>query len=178
MSSEDANIRSQQRQQLESLLSAGNADCRFQMSYPAGQEPATAAGDLAASGKVGELISATVAPGAVNLTSTTAANVASIALTKGDWDVSGVVNYTPAASTSITTLAQGASTSTGALGAQDTYSGQVRAAWVPGANVLTEVIPNQPLELASNTTVYLVALATFSVSTLTAGGTIRARRRR
>lgn len=177
MGSEDLAIRSLQRQRLEDLLSAGNADCRFAANVP-GRFVGTATNDDAPAGDVGEVLSTTVAPATVSLTSTTAANVASVALTPGDWDVSGVVNYTPNAITSVTVMSQGASATTATLGAQDTYSTDANAAEIPGANVITKVIPTQRFKLASLTTVYLVALAVFTANTLTAGGTIRARRMR
>lgn len=129
------------------------------------------------SGCVGEILTATAAPAAVALTTATAATVTSVALTAGDWEVSGVVNYTPAGTTSITILGRGANTTAATLGAQDTYAQFANAATVPGAVVITEMIPNQKFSFsAASTTVYLIARATFTVSTLTAGGTIRARR--
>ncbi len=179
--SQDLGIKQQQRRAIEDLLSVGNADCRLALST-GGQFPATGTNDDAAAGDLGEVMTATAAPGAVNLSTGTAANVATLAgLTGGDWDVDGVVNYTPTTGTSVTQLAQGASTSTGALGAQDTYSQDLFAAIVPGSgNLITKVIPTQRIKVAAgvSTPIYLVAKATFSVAALTAGGTIRARRPR
>lgn len=133
--------------------------------------------DNAAAGYVGEYTSAAVAAGsAVSLTTATTANVTSISLTAGDWDVDGIVQYTPAASTSVTQLTQGSSSTTATVGAQGTFS-----KWVTAANVLTAVdpawvIPTTRVSIAATTTIYLVANATFTVSTLTAYGLIRARR--
>jgi hypothetical protein len=141
-----------------------------------GQNPGTPTNDNAAAGDVGEYIVSTVAANTVALTTTVTANVTSISLTPGDWDISGQVNYTPAASTSITTLAQGNSVNTGALPGLDAFSQFSSDAFVPGANILA--LPFMPTRrsLASTTTVFLVANATFTVASLTAGGTIRARR--
>lgn len=136
----------------------------------------TATNDSAAAGDVGELLTATAAPAAVALTTATQANVTSVSLTAGDWEVSGEVNYTPAGTTSITVIGQGVSTTSATLGAQDTYSQDAFAANVPGAIVITKIAPTIRISLAATTTVYLVARATFTVAALSAGGTIRARR--
>lgn len=127
-------------------------------------------------GGVGEYVTGTAAPGAVSLTTATSATVTSISLSAGDWDVDGVVNYTPGATTSITIIGQGASSTAATLGAQDTYTREAYPATIPTAIVETKQIPTQRFSLASTTTIYLVAQATFTASTLTAGGTIRARR--
>lgn len=136
----------------------------------------TTTNNSAQAGSVGELLTATAAPAAVALTTTVAANATSVSLTAGDWDVSGCVNYTPGATTSISALAQGASSTTATLPAQDSYAQLALAAEVPGAVVITQPIPTQRFSLSGTTTVFLVARATFTVSTLSAGGTIRARR--
>lgn len=137
----------------------------------------TTTNDAAIAGGVGELLSGTVATGAsVSLTTATAANITSVSLTAGDWDVTSVVDYNPGATTSITQLSQGVSSTTATLGAQDTFSQTSVAANVPGANVIALPTPVTRISLAATTTIYLVAKATFTVSTLTAFGTIRARR--
>lgn len=138
---------------------------------------ATQTNDNAATGTIGEYVTATAAPGAVSLTTAVAANVTSISLTAGDWDVSGVVNFTPTATTSIAVLAGGPSSTTATLGAQDTFFRSSNATQVPGTTVV--IAPPTPVvrfSLSGTTTVFLVTQATFTLSTLTAGGTIRARR--
>jgi len=61
------------------------------------QQEGTNTNDNAAAGQVGEFVSQTVLSGsAVSLTTGTAANVTSISLTAGDWDVEGVVLTAPA----------------------------------------------------------------------------------
>ena len=137
----------------------------------------TVTNDNANTGYVGEYVSSAVAAGsAVALTSTATANVTSISLTAGDWEVTGIVQYTPAAATSVTQLTQGSSSTSATLGAQGTFS-----KFVTAANILTAIDPawNLPVtrfSLAATTPIYLVTNATFSVSTLTAYGMIRARR--
>jgi hypothetical protein len=128
---------------------------------------------------IGGYSSSSVASGsAVALTSTTAANVTSISLSEGEWDVSGVVGYLPAASTSITVLNGGASTTSATVGTTGAVFNFSQAAVVPGAVGQEFSIPTSRIVVAagSTTTVYLVARATFTISTLGAYGTIRARR--
>jgi hypothetical protein len=128
-------------------------------------------------GAVGSYASATVASGsAVSLTTATPANITSISLTPGDWDVTGVVDYTPGTITSITILQQGIGLASATFGPQDTYSMETNAAEIPGANQIANPTPVVRVNVTATTTVYLVASATFTASTLAAYGTIRARR--
>jgi len=126
----------------------------------------------------GEAIQSTIAVGsAVSLTTGTSATVTSISLPAGEWYVNGQVDYRAGASTSITILTQGISTTAATLGAQDTFSRSVSAAFVPTAsNDVGLPMRGQLFTLTATTTIYLVANATFTVSTLSAYGTIEARR--
>lgn len=136
----------------------------------------TTTNDNAAAGYVGEYVSATAAVGSVSLTTSTPTNITSISLTAGDWDVSGDVAYSAAGTTSVTLFAQGISATSATLGALGTYTQRAFAAQVPGTNgniLSTSMIR---ISLAATTTIYLVAQSTFTVSTMTAGGIIRARR--
>src|SRR5579863_4104971 len=73
----------------------------------------------AAAGSVGEIIRSTIPSGsAVALTTATPANVTSVALTPGDWDVWGVVDFNPAGTTSITQLISSMSLTTATLSTQ------------------------------------------------------------
>lgn len=143
----------------------------------------TTTNDSAAAGYVGEIISATVTSGsAVTVATGSATPITSISLTAGDWDVSGTVDYVPNAATSVTTLAQGAQSLNGcmtngpALGSQDTFSLWETAANIIGASNPAWQIPTSRISITSTTTVCLIAKASFSVNSLTAYGTIRARR--
>jgi hypothetical protein len=128
-------------------------------------------------GAIGAYVAGGIASAAaVSLTTATPANVTSISLTAGDWDVYGTVDYTPGATTSISILQQGISTTTGAFAEADTYTMQSMAAEVPGANQIANPTPVVRLNLTATTTVYLVTSATFTLSTLAAYGRIRARR--
>lgn len=128
---------------------------------------------------VGSYKSSSVASGsAVSLTSTTAANVTSITLTEGEWDVSGAVGFIPAGSTSITALAGGSNATTATIGTTGDAFVRASAAVVPGAVGQVTTIPTTRYVVAKGATqvVYLVARATFSVSTLGGYGIIQARR--
>ena len=125
----------------------------------------------ALAGFVGEVISNTAS--GVSLSGNIAANITSISLTAGDWDVMGSVNYVPATGTTtnytITSISVNSAT-------HATYitSGGARIASTASAYAA----PTTRISIASTTTVYLVGTAQFSVSTMTAGGLIYARRRR
>lgn len=113
----------------------------------------------------------------VALITDTAKTVVSLALTPGDWDVSGVVAYVPGASTSITFLRQSISATADTDGAAIASRASASAAVVPGAtNTPNHDTPVVRLNLTAPATYYLVAHAVFSVSTLSAYGIIRARR--
>ena len=128
---------------------------------------------------IGSYLSSSVASGsAVALTSTTAANVTSLTLTEGEWDVSGAVGFLPAGSTSITALAGGSSDTTATISTTGDAFVKASAAVVPGAVGQVIAIPTTRYVVAAGATatVYLVARATFSVSTLGGFGKIQARR--
>jgi hypothetical protein len=130
-------------------------------------------GSNAAAGNVGEYQSVTVST-AVSLTTTTYINIASLSLTAGDWDVQGVVDYLPAASTVIgeqVASISTASATTGGLG----FTAAIAGAVVTGTG---HVIPTpvSRLSLTTTTTVYLVGWASFNTSTCTAQGFLSARR--
>lgn len=123
-------------------------------------------------------VSSVVASGsAVALTTATVANVTSIALTAGVWDVTGVVDFHPDTTTTSTYMRGGSSTTSATLGAQDSYFSNTFAIATTAVDA-SEVIPVTRYTVPSNatTTVYLVAVAGFAISTMTAYGTIRATR--
>lgn len=146
----------------------------------------TTTNDSASGGFVGEQIIASVATGsAVSLSTGTAANVTSVSLTAGDWDVSGCIVFKPGATTSITLLGAAISATTNAVPAvigqnstNDFLVQNASAAFVPGSNDDTLCIPPVRVSLSTTTTTYLVGKATFSISTLAEYGQIRARRMR
>lgn len=146
----------------------------------------TSTNNNAAAGQVGEVVASSIASGAaVALTTGVTANVTSISLTAGDWDVTAQVDHLLGATTSITQLNAGISLATGTLAAQaggsglgtDPTSTESFAAMIPTANISQAVGPVR-ISLSVTTTVYLVAQDAFTVSTASAFGTIRARRER
>ena len=141
----------------------------------------TTTNDDAAAGSVGELILGTLDVSTpVSLTNATNADIVSISLTAGDWDVEGLIGFSSGATTNITQLFAWSSSTSATLPASTLYVKQQSptAGVVVGANTQSFTIPFLRLSLASTTTVYLSARASFTISTLSAYGRIQARRRR
>jgi hypothetical protein len=119
----------------------------------------TTTNDSASAGDKGEVITSTVAAASpVGLTSTTVANVTSISLTAGDWDVFGMIGFI-----------RGSGTCTGYIGGITTSSAGVpdesSAAEQTGISMtgnIREAVPVTRVSIASTTTYYLVAQAFFS----------------
>ncbi len=135
----------------------------------------TSTNDNAAAGSVGEFVSSTVTLGSpVALTTATAANITSISLTAGDWDVSGNTNvlYTGANTVSIGWIS---TTSATLPDADKRYQISITNA---GTVVEAVGIATSRLSLAGTTTVYLSVSATFSTGGASGYGNIYARRRR
>lgn len=138
--------------------------------------------DSASAGDIGEYASSTVASGsAVSLTNETAANVTSISLTAGDWDVSGIVSFSGPDTTNVNYIIGSISTTSATL--DTTPDRRFDAGWgtggtnPQGGGVLPSTHPGPTrISISSTTTVYLVAQAKFQTNTLSAFGTIRARR--
>jgi hypothetical protein len=127
----------------------------------------------------GEYSSATVASGsAVALTTATPANVATLSLTAGTWDISGTIGFTPAVTTSITNLQGGVASVSATLPGVITGGqfGAFMTATVPGAVQPAYSTGTRRLIIAATTSVYLVAQASFTVSTMGAFGFLGARR--
>jgi hypothetical protein len=139
----------------------------------------------ATAGNVGELITATVIAGsAVSLVTATAKTVTSISLTPGDWDVSAVGDFTLTGATT-SFFRTGVNVTTNTLPSQIGGSGIGTDPMVRLPLVLTTTtsdygqgLPPVRVSLAATTTIYLVCEATFSAGSVSAFGTIRARRMR
>lgn len=144
-----------------------------------GQIRATATNDSAAAGRVGEYAVSTVTQAnGFSLTTATNTNITSVSLTAGDWDVWGVVNFDAAGLTGETaqayvSTASAAQNQTDALG-----GGYVPVTAFTQNGFVVQPTPAIRLSLTGATTVYLGALAVFSTGTITAYGTLRARRAR
>lgn len=142
-------------------------------------EPGVIDASSSGAGNVGEVVSSLVASGsAVSLTTATPANITSISLTAGDWDVQANVNVLGASTTTAAAALQqvGISTTSATL---PTDGSQVIVA-VPVATTTSfntgASIPRVRINVSITTTVYLVAEATFTAGTVTAYGGITARR--
>ena len=136
----------------------------------------TATNDNADAGIVGEYVSSTVAASGVGLTDATFANITTISLTAGDWDVSGVVGVTTGAGTTIAYINYGVSTTSATNGALGQMGSLTTNATIAATTDFVTPVPTTRLSLASTTTVYLVTRVSFAVSTANAYGVIRARR--
>jgi len=142
----------------------------------------TTTNDNAAAGSVGQLLETIVLIGsAVTLTTATAANMTSVSLTAGDWDVWGEIWFT-GGGTTLLQRADAAITSTSALiptapastTSQILNFGSASAFGSIGPPVF--VVSQTRITIASTTTIYLPVRAYFTVSTCSAYGMIAARR--
>ncbi|WP_109477725.1 hypothetical protein [Paraburkholderia sp. C35] len=131
-------------------------------------------GSAAAAGQVGQVL--TNATAGTSLTTGTPANATSVSLTAGDWDVQCSATYIPGASTTISTLVQGVSTTSATFPAVNSgaYS-QIIASFTTGQGQIA-FTPVTTINVSTTTTAYCVAQAAFGVSTMTVSGFIRARR--
>lgn len=138
----------------------------------------TTTNDNAPAGSVGETIESTVLVGsAVALTTATTANVTSISLTAGDWDVWGSTWYSLNALTSANSIIGAISIVSATLPTAPNAGGMEQAAMVLTTGATQgRVIGIRRFSLSATTTVYLVAQATFIASTMSAYGYIGARR--
>jgi hypothetical protein len=114
---------------------------------------------------------------AVSLSNNTGANVTSISLPAGDWDVSGTVGFTAGALTTATAFSGGISQSTGALPTGPGGLAQFGISLSAGGVDPIFDVGTLQVTLTATTTIYLVAKCTFSTSTMAAYGYIQARRR-
>lgn len=172
-------------------ITAGSVNCNTSGTAGCTITPNTLLGlvgttttDSAAAGAWGEFLTTTVATAsAVSLTTATAADVMTVSLTPGDWDVSYQIRHKPAASTSVTILSCSLSTTLNTMGTQPGGSGigtdnvtiMTTAANVLAGEFTQASIPVR-VSLAATTTIRVVCNDTFTVSTMTAYGTVRARR--
>lgn len=130
----------------------------------------------ASAGQVGEYVESKVALGsAVSLTNATAANVTSLSLTAGDWDVEGHVNFSfsGASGVSLTLRASVSQTSaTESTDGTEVYADQTGA----NTHIFGASGTRKRVALNSTTTVYLVGYAGFGAGAVAAFGFISARR--
>lgn len=164
------------------VTKTGGASFTSYATASQGQLVGTATNDSATAGNIGEEIESVVASGApISLVSTTPKSVTSLIITAGDWDVWAYIGFNGGATTTVNYLI-------GSISATNNTLDQTRTRWgseVPaGATVFNTLANTQfaagqdRFSVAGNTTIYLVAQASFGTSTCAAFGTIIARRRR
>lgn len=149
-----------------------------------GQYQGTATNDDATAGNIGEYVSSIVTSGSsVSLTTATSANITSISLTAGDWDVRGMAVFTGGATTTVAHVSASVSQTSATMSATPgdfgdfpNYGGSTQ--FGGSVNYITVAIPAVRVTLTSTTTIYFVANASFGVSTCAAYGRISARRAR
>lgn len=138
-------------------------------------------GSVAQAGYLGEFKQALVPVGsAVSLTTVTPANVASLVLTPGDWDVTGNINITATGATTAAGALQvgGIGTTTAAIPTNGTEVQEYSTALTTTNFKNSITIPPQQFSVTTNTTVYMVMECTFTAGTIGAYGALSARRLR
>lgn len=130
----------------------------------------TTTNDSPAAGSIGEFVSS-LTGSAVTLTTTVVANITSISLTAGDWDVSGNIQFLPAGTGG--TYAASISTTSATRPSWQQESLLIVSEGAASAKQMPT--PVVRISISTTTIVYLVGYAGFS-STMTANGFIRARR--
>lgn len=135
------------------------------------QVQGTSTNDSAASGFVGEVGTANTS--GVSLVDNVAKTVTSVNLSAGDWDITGSMQFTIGGTCS--GIAVGVSSTNNTLPSAPLYSVVGMATGTVGSNSAL-VAPMQRFSLAGATTIYLVGYSNFTTSTVSANGTIYARR--
>jgi len=144
-------------------------------------------GTAVPAGYIGEVLSQSrLKSAAASLTTATPANVTatSLTLTPGVWLLSGTVGFRTAATTSVTALFGAISTTSATIPPSDTTAvpsstGQIqlaqeRAASVFGSGDNNVILPPNVVVVTTSTPYFLVAQASFTVSTMTTYGFISA----
>ncbi len=135
----------------------------------------TATNDSAAAGNVGQIVSSLVPFGSkISLTNNTGANVTSISLTAGDWDVEGNVSLGEQLST--ISVREASINTTSATTATDGSQGYFGYQTTTTSATNTITLTRRRISINSTTTIYLTITVAFSAGTVDAWGTITARR--
>jgi len=140
----------------------------------------TTTNDNAPTGTVGEYIESDILSGsAVSLSTGVSANLTSISLTAGDWDVGGGIVFNAGGTTTISQLVASTNTTSATLPTSP-GKGSTFNMVLPFTTGNSQVIPlgTRRYSLSGTTTVFAVAQAVFGVSTMSVFGILWARRRR
>lgn len=133
-------------------------------------------GSNAAPGNIGEVVKVTIADDTVPMVANTAATIATLPLLPGDYDVWATVRFGPEASTTISQVLGGISSSAGILQNTDSIFA-LNCTFLTGA-ALVQSTPTIRVNVSASANYYLIGQANFAVSGMNGGGTITARRRR
>lgn len=137
---------------------------------------ATATNDNPQPGSMGEYAKGSAT--ATSLTNNIGASCATLSLTPGDWDVTGIFQTSPAGTTTTSNINVGISTSsttfiTVATGINNIVAFPLNIA----AGVAVSLsLPSTRISVASTTSVFVVAQVAFATSTMTCNGFLQARR--
>jgi hypothetical protein len=153
-------------------------------NYPVGQIPGTATNDSANTGNVGEYLSSIVVQGsAIALTNVSAANITSISLTSGDWDVWASPYFTGNAATVLNAVVASINNVSNTLNQVPPFSTSFPFNSFTGfanANPMA-IAPLGPVRFsvtASSSQVFLVVQSSFTTNTASGFGAMQARRAR
>lgn len=136
---------------------------------------ATTTNNNAATGYVGEFVESSIVEGsAVSLTTAVPKDVTSISLGAGDWDVSGVVFFKAGATTTSTSQQMSVSSTSNTIETGDAFCSRYQN--MSGNDQVTASNSSTRFSLSGTSTIYLVAVSFFLVSTMDAYGYISARR--
>ena len=146
-----------------------------------GQVLGTATNDNAVAGNVGEFITdSETSPH--SLTNNTVYNAARIALTPGDWDVWGQLEFTGDNTTTVQFISGSIGTSNSTINSTVGYWTSLgfmnQTAFNSAVQQEHVLVPIQRVSISSNTNYYLNARSVFSVSTASVAGVLSARRAR
>jgi hypothetical protein len=133
----------------------------------------TTTNDNAASGMIGEYVIASGGP--VGLSSGVGINIAHLDLTAGDWNVEGNIAFTPAGSTRPIAYQVGVSGTSGVLGSIISQI-QFAVGFTSSGPANLGSGGSSRFSLAAPATAYLIARSTFTISTMSARGSIWGRR--
>lgn len=135
-------------------------------------------GGISSAGYVGEVLSTLVLSGSGTLIGAfeTPQNVMSLVLTPGDWDLWGNVNYTSSVDNAVQSISTALSTVSATYPNTALYVTTNTTG--TGGTLNSQCLPTLPMNITTNTTIYMVSYVAGTSGTITACGGIYARRRR
>jgi hypothetical protein len=150
----------------------GNYFANWANSFPVPYNNIVYASNSDNGGEVGRYLSATA--NAVFLSSTSVTSIAGLALTAGDWDVSGAVDFLPAGGAATGAVSAGLSLTGAFLGGRGCYQNITMPPVAGEYHSLAAGVLR--VKITSPTTVFLLGQCNFTGGSMTANGYIGARR--